>query len=332
VLDSDTWARFVSARRCERAQELRALGRNAGFDTTEVGLAPYLYARRILGKPIDGSLLAHLRSANRSLQFTRGTLSHGRGNVRSEIERSNWETTARVLVQRRLEQHIEAWMPRQPGLTPLQHQAVAGAIAGEHLRAGNCGEYTDVAMHMHAGRLVGPQTLVAARTPTMSHAWAELRHGSEPVADDIVLDGWASGPPVLRGDSRYARNGAVLPVEYAYDAETGPRAARAYQALATELLSSGSYQPFATRQLRATLSRVRRNPLVVPPESIVRNRPVNVLSRIFLARFRRAREHVRPLHQQLMAVGVARALGDGVSDAAARVNRAWCRGLDRPWR
>lgn len=191
----------------------------------ELGLAAYLAARIIDGRPVGKEEFRRLRSANISGNKTRQRLPHGRGNVTADLMATDgvgrWRAGAARTLAYRIDHDRQT--PRDDYRTQTIHQAAAAAAFG----AGNCGEYSAVAAVLHSDRLEPREELHIVASH--SHQWTESRIG-EDRARAVVLDGWAGGSPILADDGRFSRAAPArlrnyVPIPNPRGTEAPPRSA-----------------------------------------------------------------------------------------------------------
>lgn len=162
-------------------------------ETKDMALATYLLGRANLNKVIDGPLLESLKKANDSVNSTREQLPYGRGNVAQDIAHCK-------------EGYFRTRFART--LTGLPHQGEAKIVARAlKMKAGNCGEFANVAAYIHAAKLRENETLHIASKDGLDHNWAVLDTST---GEQIVLDPWAKGPAILLEDNNFIQNANEL--------------------------------------------------------------------------------------------------------------------------
>ncbi|MBV8649801.1 hypothetical protein [Paludibacterium sp.] len=315
-------ARFDRRRQQERAQELAAL--RAGkqpLTKRERGLAAYLTLRASKGLALDGELLQRLREANRSVEETREALSHGRGNVRSDLKMS-LEPGWRV-----------RFIHSQPGNGWADRAALAMRMA-----AGNCDEHADVAMAMHAGKLAPGESVQSLGGKYVKHAWTETRLAD---GERIVIDAWAEGPAVLAADSHFSQQPDNRTEYLSLDPAQGRHFARQTQAALQRLNADTALeQRWQAAKQHAQQENWRFKQLWAPTpvlhpafwsEAMARQHHDQVVRQ--LGKDHVAVEDATPRLEQnddILAVGAARALGAGVRQAQ-EAGEAIIEELDRLW-
>jgi hypothetical protein len=169
-----------------------------GIARHELALAAYLTARLIVGRPVDPEDIARLRKANDSVDETRQRLPLGRGNVIEDIDATDGDSMWRANAARSYAYHLDRRHHVPDSDLPKQtlHQAVAATA----FSAGRCGEYSPTAAVLHTSRLQPGESLHIVSDS--GHQWAEARIGGDRDRA-VVLDAWASGPPVLAPDGSH---------------------------------------------------------------------------------------------------------------------------------
>lgn len=198
------WRQAQVARRQAEIDALRRQGAEAqGVAPSELDLSRYLARRAFNKQIIETENLEPLLRANRTINETRKLLSLGRGNVHTDLARTDHQSFRHVKASRDLFKLMKS--DYKPG-TLEKHEALRAATTMT-LRAGNCGEYAGLATLISACSLKPGETANQVGTPKSSdHDWSELwLNGTEPADSDVIIDAWAKGPPVLREDSKYAR-------------------------------------------------------------------------------------------------------------------------------
>jgi hypothetical protein len=165
-----------------------AAAKQRGVADKNMGLAAYLTARSTVHQTIDGDELRHLRKANDSVNKARELLSHGRGNVTTDLAKSQepyWRT---------------AFGRRQSAIDKAD-AALSSAMAVK-MGAGNCGEHAWVTTAVHAGKLDIGETVQTVRgADGFDHAWSEAQL---PGGDRLIMDAWAEGPALMAEDSAFS--------------------------------------------------------------------------------------------------------------------------------
>ena len=188
--------RVVMQRRLElegRKYLAETMPRLAPKETT---LAGYLFMRAVDGRHVEGGDLTNLHKGNDTVLETREALAYGRGNVTTDIQASNHESTRRVIVGREItakleQQHTDFGTP--------DAAAVAMFVA-----AGNCGEHAYVATSLHVAKLGEAELAHHVTRKGLDHHWSESRSGKAR-DDDIVIDAWAEGPAIFAPDGAFTR-------------------------------------------------------------------------------------------------------------------------------
>ncbi|UMT96110.1 hypothetical protein FRC97_14495 [Paracidovorax citrulli] len=157
-------------------------------------LRPYVMARAIDGRHVEGADLARLRQAHGTVEATRSLLSIGRGNVAQDIERTGGESLRGMTAAKAVAEHLVG-----AGWPQLAARA-AGAIAAG---AGNCDEHAALAALLHVPRLRPQEALCQVISHEIPHVWTEVRGGGGP-EDDLVMDAWLEGPAVFAPDGQWS--------------------------------------------------------------------------------------------------------------------------------
>ncbi|HLP42112.1 MAG TPA: hypothetical protein VK465_11435, partial [Fibrobacteria bacterium] len=184
-------------------------------------LSGYLLARAAMGQKIDDSpqirklpngralqseyVLKDLRAANDTVEETRRLLPNGRGNVKEDILATGGEASRRYAAG----SYITNEFLKQKGLKAdsdprysMQVQTAVSLFTGE----ATCGGSALLAAHMHAPKLKQGQVVAAIADVQVDHMWTETRRADGDRTQDPILDRWASGPAVLREDSKFGQN------------------------------------------------------------------------------------------------------------------------------
>ncbi|NWC09084.1 hypothetical protein HX776_09675 [Pseudomonas agarici] len=151
--------------------------RSSSLSDTDRRLAAYVFARTVDNRLPNDIELGMLREANVSIKETQKLLSEGRGNVRSDLDRTQNDSFFRSFAMRSTLQKVR--------LSSAQRAALA-----VHARAGNCGEHSDVLMHVHAEKLSAGDRLHDVYNFIEDHEAVILEGAGE--RPDILLDVWGS--------------------------------------------------------------------------------------------------------------------------------------------
>ncbi|WP_035227168.1 hypothetical protein [Paracidovorax oryzae] len=180
--------------------ELRSRGVPTGLPAPRRDMAgdallrPYVMARAIDGRHVEGPDLARLRQAHGTVEATRRLLSIGRGNVAQDIERTGGESLRGMIAAKAVAGHlVDAGWPQVAA-------NAAGAIAA---RAGNCDEHAALAALLHVPRLRPQEALCQVISHEIPHVWTEVRGDGGP-EDDLVMDAWLEGPAVFAPDGQWS--------------------------------------------------------------------------------------------------------------------------------
>ena len=242
--------KFVREQREQREQrqpELRDMPSTAdakrGVRVGELQLSTYLLARAIDGRLVEDEDLQSLRKANDTVNETRRTLKHGRGNVRPDTLNTKSESSWRAIVGQNIGMEL---FSRAMSVTRLlsgwykvKGYLYASAAAGSAFTgAGNCDEHGLVAAHIHAANLNDGEKVRLISSKQVAHVWAESRVDTDHERS-IVMDAWAKGPAVFSQDSAYSKDSRKVSISYTWDKRTGPDANAAMNRQKQELDRSG---------------------------------------------------------------------------------------------
>jgi hypothetical protein len=202
-------------------------------------LAGYLLARTIDRRPVSGKGIAALRTADDAVNDVRAALPHGRGNVDTDITRTNGESVVLTLAARRAaEDLLETATPMIDGGDV--DSCIADAAASRMYGAGNCGVRASIgvlaygARALQAGRRPDESVhIVAHENEDEDHEWAEVRP-SDPDLGPVVLDAWCDGSAVFAEDSRFARERNSIETSEVFDVATAAEGHWFVESLAKE--------------------------------------------------------------------------------------------------
>lgn len=228
------WDRWLTRTIEERKAEVVGLCPQGAYakpvSKQERDLFLYLTYRAAQSRHIEGDSFERLRAGNKVVNEAREHLKVGRGNVNTDIERTNGASSRRVKVAYELRRELEGRIDRllrmandgkdldEPDkalaealnsegvarLTDGQIEQIRAACATK-LKAGHCRDFAAVAATI--GRLRKPKwpPLHQVKSTRSDHGWSELRVESpSPSGDDVIIDPWAKGSAVLREDSAFA--------------------------------------------------------------------------------------------------------------------------------
>ncbi len=151
--------------------------RSSSLSNADRRLAAYVFARTVDNRLPSDIELGMLREANASMKETQKLLPEGRGNVRSDLDRTQNDSFFRSSAMRSALQKVS--------LSSAQRAALA-----VHAGAGNCGEHSDVLMHVHAEKLSTGDRLHDVNNFIEDHQAVILEGAGE--RPDILLDVWGS--------------------------------------------------------------------------------------------------------------------------------------------
>jgi hypothetical protein len=209
---------------------------------TELALAGYLLARAIDGRPVPSSEVSRLRTGNTSVNQTRQSLKHGRGNVDVDVRSTGNESRWRMKAARNFKDELDrrsgkSW---EDYSTQVTYSAAAASVFG----AGNCGEHASATSVYHSSRLQDQEQVHYVSSPSVRHAWAESRLPGVSISGEsdrtVVMDAWASGPAVLATDARFARRRDGVRSVLQFNSETGRTARISTNDLILEARSMGT--------------------------------------------------------------------------------------------
>ncbi len=175
---------------------------NASVDLTSGGKAvlPYVkgfvaQARKDGSEDLPNDVTKRLALGTDAMQYSRGKLNMGRGNVDGQDPR---------FPQANTRTHFAYQLGKQ---SPFKESSWPGkAAAAELARAGNCDQHAAVSTMFTAGKL--DEDSVAAKVVYPGHTFSELRgkNGKTEVSpQDVIVDSWAKGShAVLRNESEFA--------------------------------------------------------------------------------------------------------------------------------
>ena len=301
----------------------------------ETTLAAYLFARAVDGRHVEGGDLKNLRKGNDTVLETREALAYGRGNVTTDMQASNHESSRRVAVAREITGRLEQ-----------QHEDFGtpdAAAAAMFVAAGNCGEHALVATSLHVAKLGEAESAHHVTRKGVDHHWSEF-HSGKSRDHDVVIDAWAEGPAIFAPDGAYTRKEKGLRSVDVY------RANQAYAVSESIKRTTQQLEEHAPGNLDTRLDELNRQGYRIAKKYVWEPEPV--LSTSFARRVgeklgmeasttgaklrrwvrglvglaQKARPPTAALLDEIRAVGVARSLGGSVKtaekDAAGIVDAA----------
>jgi hypothetical protein len=276
-----------------------------------VKLGSYMAARSLVGQPLSSDNVDRLRRANATLDETRTSLEYGRGNVVSDLRRTDHQSRYRALAARALTHELKR---QHGGHLDAQHVAHAAAAALS-LGAGRCGDYAAASTVLHAARMSEDERVHIMNS--LGHNWTEVRTvGND--ASPITIDGWSNGLAILASDSAQASRPQASVVEL--DRDSALAALNHARTLAQGLVANpqdiqrriDSKVPFL-----APIANKILDPLMPSERSVV--------SRDFTHRVRQQMEAGGSRATASHAVAVARSLGSSpatLHDDVKRIDEA----------
>jgi hypothetical protein len=269
-------------------------------------LAAYLTARALDRRPVEGQDLERLQRADQTVQASRRTLLHGRGNVSTDIAATEHESSCRVMA-------AHAFAAGQ-ALGSADKAAVAAAAG-----AGVCDDFARVAMVNHAQTLQPEETLMVMKSPASRHSWVEVAHGCARPEEGgmptrhpgrITVDGWAEGPAVFsedRNQELYAQPVVLRERLHEEDALTAVQAFEQTTQTLQTLQTGDALTAYADTRMN-TGSRWAQGDMFDPTPAISPELAQRVQARMSAA-------GETPLRETLAAVSAARAMGANVAGA-----------------
>ena len=177
-------------------------------ETADLQLAGYLLARECIGRPVESSTRALLARANDTRKETLAMMRYGRGNVRADLEQTDYAGFHRMLAYRHAIGSVSSL-----GEAPQVSQARDAAMSA-YVGSGNCGEFANVAAHIHAGRLQHGERLIVQKSGSVDHSWVVVQgtpaQGEN--APSALIDAWGEGPVMEAGDSRFVASAPSSPL------------------------------------------------------------------------------------------------------------------------
>ncbi|CAM3358795.1 Transglutaminase superfamily protein [Paracidovorax anthurii] len=299
-------------------------------------LQAYMTARAVDDRRLDEAETASLLQARASLDATRRALFRGRGNVSTDIEASQGDSTVRTAAGRwvgrsylskkySVKVAIAKFWPFKKTVKPEQGlTAAAGAIAAG---AGNCGEHAFVGALVHAPRLEAGQKLHVVGHAEVDHMWTEIRNPGD-APRDIVIDAWGEGPVVFVEDAEFAADREKVRTSRVFDHDQGVQAGDtvtgwlendgagigAFLAKAEEKIGPNYRYPrdkvfLPTQVISAAFDKRARERLEAPVDEKVFAGLAHEPDFVALARRRR-------LLNEVVAAGAARATGSSVAQGS----------------
>jgi hypothetical protein len=300
-----------------------------GVSSAELPLSGYLLARALARAPVDTEDVDALRRSHSTVNETRRALRHGRGNVAEDLAATDWQNLSRVAAVRRhfddvvLPEAVRMAESQPPGESRPALVAHAGlATTAMAVGAGNCGEYAEVAMHLHAEKLLpGKEQVVMLGDPAGGgHEWAEV-HNQRGRAHHVIMDPWSKGPAVLATDSRRA--------EPPPDARTcaGPYGHEDTPAIKRAMVER--WETLTTRDARALAANIRKSvpqahrtllaPKLPEPQSVLHPSFIRKVAAQLQPRDEpERRPGQRALNLEILAAGVARSMGVPIGKESAK--------------
>ncbi|GAB4088485.1 hypothetical protein [Hydrogenophaga soli] len=200
----------------------------------EAQQAGYQLGAKLNGDPVDHPVdRRRLAQASQTMHQTRLALKHGRGNILQDVELTGGASAQRTMVsygiQQRLGNDIGWGTALAYGAGSCdQHGGINSRLHAPKLRPGERTQtvYLDQAAMASLNGPTGHTFSEAHGRPRTG--WNKQEDGTtQNVAESpppVVMDSWANGPAVRRGDSVYASLGDAMKPMETFDATSGRQA------------------------------------------------------------------------------------------------------------
>jgi hypothetical protein len=255
-------------------------------------LAAYVFARSVDQRRPDNTELKMLKEGAASIEEARGMLPWGRGNVASDLARTNNESFYRASAMRTTAHEVA-----RLGLGPAQMASLSAYAGG-----GNCVEHSDVVMHIHAAKLRHGDRLHDVNNVEEDHeAVIQEGAGERP---NILLDAWGNTSAINVQDSKYHSDPRTLETLNTYTQETGTLASQQFY-VGLQNVNSGAHNTFDSE-----LERIHQRNF-----KSVGARDSNIVDERFAQRVKDRIARTNPAINEAVAADAARVLG--ASDRAA---------------
>jgi hypothetical protein len=172
----------------------------ATLSEAEQYLVNYMFARMIDGRPVEAVERTMLEEGNLTLARARELMVWGRNNVESDVRGANYEAFYRVSA-------LKGTIASMPHLN--QDHAMRAALTA-YAGGGNCGEFSDLVMSLHAILLRPGEELHDLTNVEEDHEAVVHRGGDN--RPNMLLDAWGTRHlgAINLEDSRYHNDPAVL--------------------------------------------------------------------------------------------------------------------------
>jgi hypothetical protein len=274
------------------------------------------------------NVLKDLRAANDTVEETRRLLPNGRGNVKGDIIATQGEASRRYAAGAAMTGSYLEKKGIRAGNDPrfaMQVETAVSLFTGQ----ATCGGSALLAAHVHAPKLKKGQAAVAVANVEVDHMWTEAKRANADRMNDAILDRWASGPAILREDSRYGLGSNVQEAYPLYGANRDKALSNVHWILQDIRKDQGLKAEFQANMAELERMDYRFRGKVWDEESVLdegfRRKACSILhpdpARTVPIERALAKEQKPPAlssSQEVLAAGVARSLGEGVRGAAEK--------------
>jgi len=269
----------------EVQQAAYQLGAKLNGEALDVSAAHYKHEDgSVSAQYADPSERRRLADGTQTMHETRMGLPYGRSNVHGESDATRNGNVPRV--------NTSCDMTMGFG-----HSMGAGAAL--HLGAGNCDQNAWINTRMHADKLQPNETVNTLTSQEFHHSFTEIHTATppgKPLAPEIVLDSWSTGPAVRLRDSALAHLPVVNDGPWeTFDRQSG-NAQRQEMLAAKQNFQNGTWAE-ANESLRINQGSIR--PLRMFADTAV-------VGSAFAEQSRQGLMNQTPLQQEIMAAGAAR--------------------------
>ncbi len=181
--------------------------RTSPLESSDLELAAYLLARQETGRPVQPHVKDLLIRANETKKDVLALMAYGRGNVKSDLNATQNQGFYRLRALRDIVSS-QSSLGHNPDKVQMQDAALSA-----HLGSGNCGEFANVAAHVHAGRLDVGERLDTVYRKDRDHTWVMV-HGvaaADGVVPTAIIDVWSEGPVMEPQDNRFIKDVSADP-------------------------------------------------------------------------------------------------------------------------
>ncbi len=194
---------------------------------SDLQMGAYLLAREAMGRRVPTPTRELLLRTHESRKEVLQLMPYGRANVGQDLRITGKEGFYRLLAQRRTIGDLSTL-----GASPLATRAREAAITA-CAGAGNCGEFANVAAHVHAARMREGESVEIQRAGTGDHSWAVVQGSAEGAAPApcAVIDAWGEGPAADAADNRFTAGATAEPrTEHVIGSDDAAEAGRVFRA------------------------------------------------------------------------------------------------------